>query len=86
MKARYQHLQKRPDKKSQELFVGGTGIRASTVWHDRYVSRLSPNQIANDRDIPLEAVYEALAYCQENWESICQEKDLERQRLEQKGF
>jgi uncharacterized protein (DUF433 family) len=85
-KIKYQHLEKRPDKRSQELFVRGTGIRASTVWHDRYVSRLSPKQIAKDRDISIGAVYEALAYCQENWELICHEKDLERQHLEQKGF
>jgi uncharacterized protein (DUF433 family) len=85
-KAQYPHLEERPDKRSQELFVRGTGIRASTIWHDRYVSRLSPGQIAKDRDIPVQAVYEALAYCQEHWESICHEKDLERQRLEQKGF
>ncbi|HEX3035758.1 MAG TPA: hypothetical protein VHT73_11625 [Thermodesulfobacteriota bacterium] len=85
-KAKYKHLEKRLDKKVQELFVRGTGIRASTLWHDRYVSRFSPDRIAKDRDIPVEAVYEALAYCQENWELICHEKDLERQHLEQRGF
>lgn len=85
-KASYQHLERRPDKRSQELFVRGTGIRASTVWHDRYISRLDPDQIAKSRNIPVEAVYEALAYCQENWERICNEKDQERQRLEQRGF
>ena len=85
-KAEYQHLEKRPDKRSRELFIRGTGIRASTIWHDRYISRFSPAQISRDRDIPLEAAYEALSYCQENWESICLEKDMERQRLEQKGF
>jgi len=82
----YQYLEQRPDKRSQELFVQGTGIRASTIWHDRFISRLAPDQIARDREIPVAAVYEALAYCQENWESICCEKDLERQRLEQRGF
>ncbi len=82
----YQYLEHRPDKKSQELFIRGRGVRASTIWHDRFISRFSPNQIAADRDLPLEAVYEALEYCQENWESICREKDLERQRLEQMGF
>ena len=84
--ATYRHLERRSDKRSRELFIRGTGIRASTVWHDRYVSRLHPSRIAKDRDLPVEAVYEALAYCQENWEFICQEKDLERQRLEQRGF
>lgn len=83
---RYQYLEQRPDKKSQELFVRGTGVRATTVWHDRFISRFSPDQIAHDRDLPLEAVYEALAYCQENWESICKEKDAERQWLEKEGF
>lgn len=82
----YAYLVKRPDKRSQELFVRGTGIRASTVWHDRYVSRAHPDQIAKDRDISVEAVKEALAYCQENWEDICREKDQEYQRLKQKGF
>jgi len=82
----YVYLEKRPDKHSQELFVIGAGVRASTVWHDRYVSRRHPDQIAEDRDISVEAVREALAYCQENWENICREKDQERQWLEQKGF
>ena len=82
----YQYLERRSDKHSRELFIRSTGIRASTVWHDRYVSRHSPAQIAQDRDIPKDAVCEALAYCQEHWEEICDEKDQERRRLEQKGF
>jgi uncharacterized protein (DUF433 family) len=83
---KYQYLEERPDKHSHELFVRGTGVRASTLWHDRYVSRIPPEQIAKDRDMAIEAVYEALAYCQENWEDICLDKDLERQRLQQRGF
>ena len=81
-KSTYKYLEARPDKRSRELTVKGTGIRASTLWHDRYVARRSPAQIARDRDIPIEAVYEALAYCQESWETIYSEKDIERQRLE----
>ena len=84
--AKYSHLEERVDKRSQELFVSATGIRASTIWHDRYVSRQQPYQIAQDRGIPVAAVYEALAYCQADWEMICREKDQERQRLQQKGF
>lgn len=85
-KMKYQYLEKRPDKRSQEMFVSRAGIRASTIWHDRYVSRQAPDQIAKDHDIPLEAVYEALAYCQENWEQICHEKDLVQQLLKKRGF
>jgi hypothetical protein len=70
----------------REPAVRGAGIRASTLWHDRYVSRLRPSEIAGDRDIPVEAVYEALDYCQENWETICDVQDIERVQLEGAGF
>ena len=85
-KAKYLYLESRSDKRSQEMCLRGAAVRASTIWHDRYISRLEPNQIAKDRDIKLEAVYEALEYCQENWSIICHEKDRERGILEQKGF
>ena len=71
---------------SGEMRIRDTRIRASSIWHDRYISRLAPDQIAVDREIPLEAVYEALSYCQENWEGICRANDLERQQLESIGF
>lgn len=82
----YRFLDSPSEKNSEELFVRGTGIRASTIWHDRYISRMTPDQISSDRDIPLEAVYDALAFCQEEWESICRQKDSERQRLEALEF
>ena len=71
---------------ARELEVRAAGIRASALWHDRYVSRLRPSEIAGDRDIPVEAVYEALDYCQENWEAICEMQDRERDKLEEAGF
>lgn len=85
-KAKYRYLEARSDKRSREMCLRGAGVRASTIWHDRYISRMTPHQIAKDRDIKLEAVYEALEYCQEKWEIICQEKDREREMLEQRGF
>jgi hypothetical protein len=33
-RTKYQHLQERSDNRSREPFVRGTGIRASTIWHD----------------------------------------------------
>ena len=85
-KSKYRYLETRSDKSTREMCVRGAGVRASTIWHDRYISRMEPNQIAKDRDIKPEAVYKALEYCQENWASICQEKDRERGMLEQRGF
>ena len=50
--AKYRHLVERSDKRSTELFIRDAGIRASTVWHDRYASRQHPDQIAEDREVP----------------------------------
>jgi uncharacterized protein (DUF433 family) len=82
----YSYLEQRSDKQTQELFIRGTGVRASTIWHDRYISRMTPQQIAQSREIPKEAILEALAYCQDSWEVICAEKDAERVWLEAQGF
>lgn len=86
IKVKYLFLKDRPDKTSTDLFIKETGIRASTIWHDRYISRIAPDEIAKDREISVEAVYEALDYCLENWDSICREKDLEREQLQKEGF
>jgi uncharacterized protein (DUF433 family) len=85
-KIRYRYLNPFADRRGGDLEIRGTGVRASTLWHDRYVSRMPPERIARDRDIPETAVFEALDYCQENWERICREKDLERARLRRRGF
>jgi uncharacterized protein (DUF433 family) len=82
----YIYLEPRTDKRTQELFIRGTGVRVSTIWHDRYIARMTPHQIAQNRDLPEVAVLEALAYCQEHWDVICAEKDAERAWLEEQGF
>ena len=82
----YIYLAHRPDKRTQERFIRGTGVRASTIWHDRYIARMTPQQIAENRELPGAAVLEALAYCQDHWEMICAEKDTERAWLEEQGF
>jgi uncharacterized protein (DUF433 family) len=82
----YSYLEPRPDKRSQELFIRGTGVRTSTIWHDRYISRMTPHQIAQNRDLPEAALLEALAYYQDHWDVICADKDAERVWLKEQGF
>jgi hypothetical protein len=82
----YIYLEHRPDKQTQERFIRGTGVRASTIWHNRYISCMTPLQIAQNREPPEAAVLEALAYCQAHWEVICAAKDAERAWLAAQGF
>ena len=86
VQTRYHYLVERPDKGSQELYIRDTGVRASAIWHDRYISQMHPRVIAQDRDLPIDAVYEALAYCQEHWEVICHAKAQEQAWLQARQF
>ena len=70
----YIYLEHRPDKQTQERFIRGTGVRTSTIWHDRYIVRLTPQQIAQNRDLPEAALLEALAYCQDHWDADLRRK------------
>jgi hypothetical protein len=86
VQTQYRYLVERRDKGTQEIFLRGTGVRASTLWHDRYISQMHPRAIAQDRDLPVEAVYEALAYCQEHWDVICHARAQEQAWLHERQF
>lgn len=75
----YKFLERDPKSSLNQLSIRGTRIRAWTVY-GAYISEeepMTPEEIAADRDIPLEAVLEAIAYCQSNPPEI--EQDLRRQ-------
>jgi predicted ATPase len=46
---------------------------------------MSPEEAADDWDLPLEAIDEAIRYCETHQELLKQEAEEERYRLEQKG-
>jgi uncharacterized protein (DUF433 family) len=48
-------------------------------------NQMSPEQAAENWDLPLPAIYEAIHYCQKNQEILKLEADEERYRLEVKG-
>lgn len=63
----YKHLAANPKSAYRQLFVKGTRIRAR-VLYGWYASEepLTPEEIAREFGIPVEAVLEAIAYCQSN--------------------
>jgi uncharacterized protein (DUF433 family) len=66
-----------PNPKSayRQLFIKGTRIRAR-VLYGLYMSTdepMSPEEIAADYALPLEAVLEAIAYCQANPPEIAED-------------
>jgi uncharacterized protein (DUF433 family) len=75
----YEHLEPRPKSVYRQLFVKGTRIRARILYGLFRIAEepRTPEQIAADYGLPLEAVKEAIAYCQTNPPEI--EQDFRRE-------
>jgi uncharacterized protein (DUF433 family) len=84
-KTRWRYLEKRPDSWRQQLYIKGRKLTAFTVWADTIANGLTPEEVADSKDIPLAAVREAIEYCQSHQELLRQEAEAERRYLEAEG-
>ena len=62
----YQHLAPNPKSAYRQLFIKGRRIRAWVIYCDHVAQGMTAEEIAADRDLPVEAVREAIAYCASN--------------------
>jgi uncharacterized protein (DUF433 family) len=75
----WRHLESRPKSAYRQLFLMGTRVRADVV-HGLYVNDEDPmtaEEIAEDYNLPLEAVREAIAYVESNPPEV--EADFQRE-------
>lgn len=75
----WQHLEARPHPWSRQLYVKGQRLRAFSVWSDMIANRLTAEEIAQGRELPLEAVRECVHYCEKNRQLFEDECDREEQ-------
>jgi uncharacterized protein (DUF433 family) len=77
----WKYLEPRPCSLYRQLFIKGTRIRAEVLsWdRDREEEPWSAEEIAEQYGLPLEAVKEALAYCDSNPPEI--EEDHRREEM-----
>lgn len=81
----WQYLVARSHPWRKQLYLKGRKLLASTVWQDMIINQLSPEQVAENWDLPLPAVHEVICYCEQHQELLKLEADEERYRLEEKG-
>ncbi|MBW4578580.1 MAG: hypothetical protein KME42_03280 [Tildeniella nuda ZEHNDER 1965/U140] len=81
----WQYLVSRPHAWRKQLYVKGHKLLASTVWQDMVTNQLSPEQAAENWNLPLFAIDEVIQYCESHQEILKLEADEERYRLEVKG-
>ncbi len=84
----WRYLAPNPSSCYKQLFVKGTRIRAR-ILYGMFMSAeepMTPPEIAADFNLPLEAVQEAIAYCQTNPPEIVQDAQREERLMEASGM
>lgn len=83
----YQYLEARPGSNYRQLFLKGRRIRADLVYQDIHgPDAYTPESWAENYQVPLEAVYEALDYVEHNQPVIRADRDRETARLRASGL
>jgi len=84
-KTQWQYLEKRPHSWRQQLYIKGRKLTAFTVWSDMIVNEMTPEEVADSKELPLAAVLEAIEYCETHEKLLQEEADAERRYLEVRG-
>ena len=83
----YRHLEYRPGSNYREMFIKGHRIRASVV--DGWIhgpEPMTPEEFAEDFQVPLDAVHEALDYVARHQELIREQRDREAADIRARGL
>ena len=83
----YQHLETRPRSHYRQLWVKGRHIRAEVLYRFTVGPEpRTPEEVAQDFDLHLEVVQEAVDYAMRNQKLLDAERAREKARLEQLGL
>src|SRR5713226_8834395 len=81
------HLERDPKSSYKQLSIKGRRIKARTLYGlTQGEEAMTPEEIAVDRDLPLEAVLEAIAYCESNPPEIREDFEREEASMEAMGM
>jgi hypothetical protein len=83
---RWQYLEKHPYSWRKQLYFKGKRLKAFDVWMDMIVNKETPEEAAENWDLPLNAVIEAIEYCQTHEGLLKKEAEHELYYLEERGI
>jgi hypothetical protein len=71
----------------KQYFYKERDIRAESLYRDTIgLEPMTPEQVAEDWDVPVEAVYEAIHYCTHNEELLRKEREEDWEWIRAKGL
>lgn len=62
----WQFLVARPHAWRKQLYIKGRKLRAATVWQDMLANQMTVEEAAENWDLPVAAIHEAVQYCEAN--------------------
>ena len=77
----WQYIEERPQSWRKQLYLKGRKLLAQTVWSDMLVNGDTPEEAADNWDLPLAAIEEAIHYCETHRELLQQEAEEEGRYL-----
>lgn len=83
----YEYLGPRQGSLYRQFFLKGTRTRAETIYRSvGGEGGMTPEEVADDRSIPLEAVLECIHYCEHNEDLLRQERDEDSADMKARGL
>ncbi len=84
----YKYLTRKPKSVYKQLFIKDRWISARTLYgkYAREEEPMTPEEIAADYELPLEAVLEAIAYCESKPPELAQDYAREEALMEATGM
>jgi uncharacterized protein (DUF433 family) len=84
----WKYLAPNPKSNYKQLFIKGTRIRAEVLygWTVDGSEPMTPEQVAEGYNLPLEAVKEAIVYCESNPPEIADDHRREEARMKATGM
>lgn len=80
----YQYLEPRPGSNYRSLFIKGRRLRAELLYRETIGEEpRTPDEVARDYGLPLEAVQEAIRYSVANAEFLREEHEREEARWQE---
>jgi uncharacterized protein (DUF433 family) len=80
----YQYLEQRLCHRCRPLYIKGTPLRAETLYRETVGEEArTPEEVARDFDVPVEAVREAIEYCIKNAAQLRQWREEELVRIKE---
>ena len=85
----WKYLEAHPGSSYKQLFIKGTRLRAEIIAGEMEDGEpdnpVTPEEIAADRNLPVEAVREAIAYCESDPPEIEEDHRRDRERMQELG-